>query len=73
MRTVPIWVLSSLLLTSTGEAVALRKRDGSPARVIGFDLESKIIQAPNDKNGMRRRNTVTTSLDNLVRTAPSAS
>ncbi|RXG46419.1 hypothetical protein VDGE_05848 [Verticillium dahliae] len=65
MRTIPIWVLSSLLLSSTGEAVALRKRDGSPARVIGFDLESKIIQAPNDKNGMRRRNTVTASLDNL--------
>ena len=69
MRNSTILALALYYFSTCTDAVALQKRAERAPRVVGFPLERRTIQDPVSRDRLRRRGTVSATLDNLVRLA----
>lgn len=66
MKGIQAFIFGAGLLATGAQAISLAKRTDGPPKVLGLDIERKLVADPIARDRLRRRGTVQTSLDNEV-------
>ena len=66
MRSLILTALLAAVLSCESNALQILPQRGVSPAVVGLDIQRKHVQDPIDRDALRRRQTVTESLDNEV-------